>query len=91
MNRIGPAANFLRMSDVWLKKNYSQGYAARTAAQMSGAATGLPGKVPILNCCFRIFSASSAYRSCICVESLQPEHRLNPLFDAAMIPLHHIV
>ena len=26
---------------------------------MSGADIGLPGKMPILNCCFRIFSASS--------------------------------
>ena len=57
--RYDSGANFLRMSEGWLGRNYLQGYAARTAAQMSGAATGLPGKVSILNCCFRIFSASS--------------------------------
>jgi len=42
-----------------VEKNLCRGYAARTAAQMSGADTGLPGKFPILNCCLRIFSASS--------------------------------
>jgi hypothetical protein len=45
----GSGANFFRMSDGWLGKNYLQGYATRTAAQMSGAATGLPGKGPIFN------------------------------------------
>jgi len=30
-------------------------------------------------------------RYCRCVESLEAEHRPNPLFDAAMILLHHIV
>jgi hypothetical protein len=33
----------------------------------------------------------AAYRYSRCVESLQPEHRSNPLLDAAMILLHHIV
>jgi hypothetical protein len=70
----GSGANFLRMSDGWLGKNYLQGYAARTATQMSGAATGLPGKVPILNCCFRIFSASSIPLIVIVAVS----NRLNP-------------
>ena len=33
----------------------------------------------------------AAYRCCRCVESLEPEHRSNPLFDAAMILLYNIV
>lgn|GEM_PF-4194304 len=34
---------------------------------------------------------NTAYRYCRCVESLEPEHRSNPLFDAAMILLHQVV
>lgn len=45
-NNDGSGANFLRMDDGGLGKNYLQSYAARTAAQMPGPATGLPGKVP---------------------------------------------
>jgi hypothetical protein len=41
---------------------------------MSGADTGLPGKFPILNCCFRIFSASSIPLIVIVAVS----NRLNP-------------
>src|SRR3954468_11044926 len=34
-------------------------YAPRIAAQIAGIVVGRPGSLPTLNCCFRIFSASS--------------------------------
>jgi len=41
---------------------------------MPGADTGLPDKSPVLNCCFRIFSASSMPRIVI----LAVSNRLKP-------------
>jgi hypothetical protein len=56
---FGSGASFLRMSDGMFREELFAELCSKNSSQMPGAATGLPGKVPILNCSFRIFSASS--------------------------------
>ena len=55
------------------EKTFLQGYAAATAAQMSGAVIGLPGKFPILDCCFRSFSTGDCYRRCLQMEETKTQ------------------
>jgi hypothetical protein len=68
-------------------------YAAKTAAQSSGAVVAFPVSGLRLNCCFLIFSANwnAADRHGRRLESLESEHRPDALHYPAMILLDHVV
>jgi hypothetical protein len=74
-------------------KELLKAQAARITPQTSGAVAGLPGKFPVLNCCFRIFlcklDTADSYRRRL--ELLEPEHRPNLLFDSMIILFRNIV
>lgn len=81
------------MSDGWLREELFARLCSKNSSPnvRSGYRSARQG--PDLELLFPNFLGKfyAAYRYCPCVESLEPEHRSNPLFDAAMILLHRIV
>jgi hypothetical protein len=67
-SRFGSGANFSRAVD-W--KEFLMSLGSENSYPNVRSSTGLPGKLPVLNCCFRIFSTSSM-RSRVSMECYDP-------------------
>src|SRR5271166_3324440 len=78
---------------ICLARRLSRFQAAKTAVQIPGAVVACPVSGLRLNCCFLIFSASSMPRivTAASLESLEPEHRPDPLLYSPVILLDHVV
>jgi hypothetical protein len=88
----GSGANFIQC--MFLSGERLCGFqAAMTAAQISGAAAASPVSSVRLNCCFLIFSANwnAPNRHGRRLESVEPEHRPDPLLYSPVILLDHVV